>query len=101
MNFKTRRYSTTRKVTTLYEIYASLKTAAWPKSKDVFPDIHIPDRSKVMEVGKALDKAVGVSPSEAFDILDKCAANPELCSFYLTELAKSPDARNHSTGRIF
>ena len=89
LNFKTRRYSTTRKVTTLYEVYASIKTAAWPEGDFI-------DQSKVMEVGKTLDNTEGVSPSAAFDILDKCAANPELCSFFLTELSKSPDARNQS-----
>jgi hypothetical protein len=52
------------------------------------------DKLKVKEVGKALDNTVGVSSSEAFDILDKCSANPEVCSFYITELAKSPDIRN-------
>ena len=75
LNFKTRRYSTTRKVTTLYEVYASIKTAAWPEGDFI-------DQSKVMEVGKTLDNTEGVSPSAAFDILDKCAANPELCSFF-------------------
>ncbi len=87
MNSKTRRYSTTRKLTTPYEIYASIKTAAWPGHDFIA-------KLKVKDVGKALDNAVGVSSSEAFDILDKCSANPEVCSFYITELAKSPDIRN-------
>jgi hypothetical protein len=54
----------------------------------------------VVEVGKALDKAIGVSSEKAFEILDKCAKDQSLCSFYIEELAKSPDIRNLATDVI-
>jgi len=90
LNLKKREYSTTRKVTGVYQVYASLKTAAWP-------DYLVCSKVQVNEVGKALEKAAGISSKEAFNILDKCSLNPELCSFYITELAKTPEARNLAT----
>jgi len=90
LNFKKRKYSTTRKVSGIYEVYASVKTAAWP-------GYLVYNKVQVIEVGKALDKAAGISSKESFNILDKCTVNQELCSFYITELAKSPETRNLAT----
>jgi hypothetical protein len=90
INLKKRGYFTTRKLNGIYETYASIKTAAWSVYMVV-------EKIGLCEVGKALDKAVGISSAEAFKILDVCSATPHLCSFYVAELAKTPDSRNLAT----
>jgi hypothetical protein len=55
----------------------------------------------VIQVGHALDNAVGVSPEQAFEILNKCAEDQSLCSYYISELAKSPDIRNRLINLLY
>jgi len=70
-----------------------METSTWS-------DQELLNKLKVIKFGNALDKAMNVSSQEAFEILDKCAEDQSLCSFYLMELAKSPDVRNLTTESI-
>jgi len=70
-----------------------METSTWS-------DQELLNKLKVIKFGNALDKAMNVSYQEAFEILDKCAEDQSLCSFYLMELAKSPDVRNLTTESI-
>ena len=74
----------------VYENYALLKTSQWPSNLGS-------QKIEVCDVGKALDKATGIGPGNAYEILDKCGDNPDLCSFYIAEIAKNPDVRNLAT----
>ena len=80
-----RNYSTTRVVSLdVYESMALLKTVGFTQE----------DIRRIQELGKVLDNVKGISSEDCYKILDKCAANPDLCSFYIQELAKSPDKRD-------
>ena len=91
-SFIKRIYSTTNKKYAMefFETYVHTVTSLWPY-KDL---IH---RLKVLEVGIALDKATGISQSQGFEVLNECLKDKNVCSYYVSEIAKSPDLRNLTT----
>ena len=77
-----------------YENMAFIKTIDVYDNKTILDKIN--KDKDVQQVGRYLDQVSGVSHTDSCEILDRCVKDHSLCSFYIGELAKTPETRNLS-----